>query len=305
MQVDVLVPSQPHRTTTSPIPLLIWYHGGGLVQGNRKAIAAHHIRAVDEVGIAIASPDYRLTPQIRVPELQQDIVAFTQYVHDSLQKDLLGAAGDETQLDLTRIAVSGSSAGGWIAFWLGLGMLQGVPPSIQSSIRAIAPIYPITTMDHPFFQNRQTPFMGRLEVPETNFAIFKDPNAPVVSNTADTPMRNKLYMHAQQEALFPTLLFSDEQRNNGGWLQSTDVMDYVRRSSPHSRAAWAPVYMIHGALDTAVDIDQARLAQKALDAVGHPVTLEERSDKDHLWDLLEPEEQFQGYWHFLSKQLGL
>ena len=301
VEADILVPENPK---SFPVPVLIWYHGGGLVQGNRKAVAAHHKRAVDELGVAIVSPDYRLTPQIRVPELQEDLVALMNYVSNGLQADL-ERTGETTKLDLNRLALTGSSAGGWIAFWIGLGMLPGLEPAILSNIRAIAPIYPITTMDHPFFLEKQTPFLGRLSNPESDFTPFKSTTAPVISNTAEIPMRNKMYMHAQQEALFPTLLFSKEQIEQG-WLQKTDVNQYIENeSTPEQRSKWAPIYMIHGALDSAVDIDQARLAKKALDKVGVNAVLEERPDKDHLWDLLEPEEKFEGYWQFLSKHLHL
>lgn len=298
--VDVWVPTTPKQ---SPAPLLIWYHGGGLVQGNRKTVAAHHQRAVDDLGVVLVSPDYRLAPQVRVPELQEDLVALTRYVEERLQQDLRGA-GEDVSLDLQRIAVSGSSAGGWIAFWIGFGMLDGLSPSFLSGIRAIAPIYPITTMDHPFFLEKQTPFMGKLENPASDFAEFTDPATRVTANTADTPMRGKLYMHAQQEALFPSLLFSDQQRNEG-WLHKTDVTKYVQQHASDKGSQWAPVYMIHGVRDSAVAIDQARLVDKALRAAKHDVTLDERADRDHLWDILEPTERFEPYWAFLTKHLGL
>lgn len=300
VDVDVWVSDTPQQT---PAPVLIWYHGGGLVQGNRKALAAHHQRAVDELGVVIVSPDYRLTPQIRVPELQDDLVALVRYVESQLAKDM-SASGEVTQLDLTRIAISGSSAGGWIALWIALGMLDGLPSSFLSNIRAVAPIYPITTMKHSFFQQKQVPFTGNLDIPSQSFAPFKDSSAPVVSNTADTPLRNKLYMHAQQEALFPTLLFSEDQLRSG-WLEKTDVSLFIGQSSQAQRGNWPPVYMVHGCFDSAVDIDQARLVEKALKDIGHDVTLEERADKDHLWDLLEPEETLDGYWSFLRKHLAL
>ncbi|CAO1628861.1 unnamed protein product [Parajaminaea phylloscopi] len=301
VEVDVLL---PEHATSAPMPLLIWYHGGGLVQGNRKAIAPHHLRAVDELGIVLVSPDYRLTPQIRVPELQDDLVALTSYVEDDLRKDL-SAVGETVSLDLGRIAISGSSAGGWIALWMGLGMLPQIAPSFLSGVRAIAPIYPITTMDHPFFLDKQVPFLGRVDIPEESFAPFKDPNGPVTSNTADQPLRNKLYMHAQQEALFPSLLFSSAQRSEG-WLQRTDVVRFIRSAGEREESrTWAPVYMVHGELDKAVAIDQARQVDHALRDTGHSVLLEERADKDHLWDLLEPAENFEGYWNFLKGHLQL
>ncbi|CAO1637895.1 unnamed protein product [Sympodiomycopsis kandeliae] len=301
VKVDVLTPTQPKQ---NPAPLLVWYHGGGLLQGNRSSIAPHHLRAVDDLGVILVSPDYRLAPQTRVPEMQQDFVALTHWVQQDLAT-ALQSSQDTIVPDLDRIAVSGSSAGGWIAFWIGLGMIDGITPQFQSAIRAIAPIYPITTMDHPFFADKQVPFMGHLDVPSHQFDIYKDPSAPTIANTADVQLRNKLYMHAQQEALFPQLLFSPQQIKDG-WLQKSDVAVFIKQADSQNRAQWPPIYIIHGTLDTAVGVDQARRVHTALQAVGHnEVMYQEPSDKDHLYDFLEPQEQMQHYWRFLKQHLVL
>ncbi|CCF52277.1 hypothetical protein NDA11_006918 [Ustilago hordei] len=88
-------------------------------------------------------------------------------------------------------------------------------------------------------------------------AEFRDPNAPVTANTAAVEHRKKFYMHAQQEALFPSLLFTQQQRDDG-WLQKTDVVTFLRGSTEEQRRSFPPVYIVHGEKDSAVDVDHAR-----------------------------------------------
>lgn len=264
-------------------------------------MAAHLKRAVDKYNIAVVSTDYRLCPQVRVPDVQQDMVDCFAYVIEKLPSEL-AAKGESAEIDTNRIVLSGSSAGGWQCLMVGLGMCAGTKAEHLRKVKGIAAIYPITTMDHPFFLEKQVPFMGYLKDDPSTFAEFRDPNAPVTANTAAIEHRKKFYMHAQQEALFPSLLFSQQQRDDG-WLQKTDVQVSLRGSSEDQRKAFPPVYIVHGEKDSAVDVDQARRLEKALKEVGTPVIYDEVPGRDHLWDQLEPEEDLEALWNFTAEKL--
>ena len=264
-------------------------------------MAPHLKRAVDKYNIAVVSADYRLAPQVRVPDIQQDMEDCFAFVIDKLPKEL-AAKGESAKLDTARIVLSGSSAGGWQCLMVGLGMCPNTKREHLEKVKGIAAIYPITTMDHPFFLEKQIPFGGLLKDDPDSFAEFRDPNAPVTANTAAVEHRRKFYMHAQQEALFPSLLFSQQQRDDG-WLQKTDVVTFLNRSSEEQSRAFPPVYIIHGEKDSAVDVDHARRLEKALKAVGTPVIYDEVPGRDHLWDQLEPEEDLDSLWAFAIEKL--
>ncbi|CDU26006.1 uncharacterized protein SPSC_06177 [Sporisorium scitamineum] len=291
----------PDATSSEPLPIFVWWHGGGLIQGARQAMAPHLKRAVDKYNIAVVSADYRLAPQVRVPDIQHDMEDCLAFVIDKLPQEL-AAKGDAAKLDTDRIVLSGSSAGGWQCLMAGLGMCPNTKPEHLQKVKGIAAIYPITTMDHPFFLEKQIPFGGLLKDDPDSFAEFRDPNAPVTANSAAVEHRKKFYMHAQQEALFPSLLFSQQQRDQG-WLQKTDVVTFLNASSEEQRKAFPPVYIVHGEKDSAVDVDHARRLEKALKAVGTPVIYDEVPGRDHLWDQLEPEENLEALWDFSLKKL--
>ncbi|KIS69633.1 uncharacterized protein UMAG_02167 [Mycosarcoma maydis] len=291
----------PDAASSAPLPIFVWWHGGGLIQGARQAMAPHLKRAVDKYSIAVVSSDYRLAPQVRVPDIQHDMEDCLAFVVDQLPQEL-AAKGETVKLDTDRIVLSGSSAGGWQCLMVGLGMCPNTKPEHLGKVKGIAAIYPITTMDHPFFLEKQVPFGGFLKDDPDTFADFRDPDAPVTANTAAVEHRRKFYMHAQQEALFPSLLFSQDQRDQG-WLQKTDVVTFLNSSSDQQRKNFPPVYIVHGEKDSAVDVDHARRLEKALKALHIPVIYDEVPGRDHLWDQLEPEENLEALWNFSMEQL--
>ncbi|MCM2532236.1 alpha/beta hydrolase [Neobacillus pocheonensis] len=87
-------------------PALVFYHGGGWVIGD---IGSHDniCRALTNLADCVTiSVDYRLAPEHKFPAAVEDSYAVIQYVYDH--------AGD-FQVDRTRIAVGGDSAGGNLA----------------------------------------------------------------------------------------------------------------------------------------------------------------------------------------------
>lgn len=108
----------------------------------------------------------------------------------------LAAAGDNngTLLDATRIAVSGSSAGGYLALLAGLYATGPVKPKV------ILPIYPITDPLGTFFTTPQPHPAGHIE--RAALGPCLDPKAPVQTRTAwEGDPRARFYFYMMQEAI--------------------------------------------------------------------------------------------------------
>ena len=117
-----------------PFPGLGWFHGGGWVIGDLDTAdgTARHLAV--ETGCVVVSVDYRLAPEAKFPAAADDCYAATQWIAEN-------AAG--INVDPTRIAVGGDSAGGNLAAAVSLmAKDRGGPPLVFQLL-----VYPVTKRD--------------------------------------------------------------------------------------------------------------------------------------------------------------
>lgn len=93
-------------STGPTLPLVVFYHGGGFVQGNPVGYDPLCTHVSDRVGAVVVSVDYRMAPEHRAPRAALDCVDATAWVTDHAAE--LGADG-------SRVGVFGDSAGGNLA----------------------------------------------------------------------------------------------------------------------------------------------------------------------------------------------
>ncbi|HEX7185977.1 MAG TPA: alpha/beta hydrolase fold domain-containing protein [Thermoanaerobaculia bacterium] len=105
LQLELMVPTG----ATSPVPVVIWVHGGGWSTGSRLPIPSK-VSALCARGYAVASIDYRLSNVARWPAQIQDCRGAVRW---------LRAHAAEYNLDPDRFAAWGDSAGGHLATMLG------------------------------------------------------------------------------------------------------------------------------------------------------------------------------------------
>jgi acetyl esterase len=101
---------------TAALPVLVYYHGGGWVIGNRDTHDVLCRQLANGSGCAVVSVDYRMGPEHRFPAAVDDAIAATQWVHDH---------ASDLKLDARRLAVGGDSAGGNLAAVVALAARDG------------------------------------------------------------------------------------------------------------------------------------------------------------------------------------
>ena len=99
---------RPPGPATGPHPALLWIHGGGFVIGTAAQDDGTCRRFARELGAVVAAVEYRLAPEHRFPVPLHDC-------HDALA--WLAARDD---VDASRVAIGGASAGGGLAAGLAL-----------------------------------------------------------------------------------------------------------------------------------------------------------------------------------------
>jgi len=104
-------PVRIHRPATSgteALPAVLWLHGGGFLVGSPKQDDALCRQIADELGAIVVAPLYRLSPEHAFPAALDDAYAALTWL------------SKRDDVDATRIAVAGASAGGGLAAQIAL-----------------------------------------------------------------------------------------------------------------------------------------------------------------------------------------
>ena len=147
LQLDLHVPLS--ATDESPVPVVVWIHGGAWMFGSRELLPAEWApgsvaQLLVDAGIAVASIDYRHAREAPFPAQLHDVKAAIRY---------LRVFAPQLGLDRDRIGVWGESAGGHLAALSALvtdpdlegrlGVKHG-----DSSVSVAVCFYPVTDFDH-------------------------------------------------------------------------------------------------------------------------------------------------------------
>lgn len=131
-----------HRPTTGgPLPVLIWFHGGGWVWSSVDT----HDRLCREyalaAGVGVVSVDYALSPEAKFPQAVEECAAVVRHVAEH---------GLAWGLDGSRILVGGDSAGGNLCLAVALLLRDTGGPAL----RGIVAYYPVcdSKFDTPSYQ---------------------------------------------------------------------------------------------------------------------------------------------------------
>lgn len=100
-RLDIYFPTDVKAFST-----VVWFHGGGLKAGNRSVP-----KQLKEQGIAVVAVNYRLHPRVKSPAYVEDAAAAVAWTFRNIEKH--GGS-------LSRIFVSGHSAGGYLTSMVGL-----------------------------------------------------------------------------------------------------------------------------------------------------------------------------------------
>lgn len=129
----------PPRSAGSPLPVVLWLHGGGWFTGDRTLCPDLATRA-EATGLAYASIEYRLSGDALFPAQLLDVRAAIRFIRSNAAR---------WNLDPSSMGLWGASAGGHLAALAGVtGHLLHVPgedPAAvlsDASVRAVSTGYP-------------------------------------------------------------------------------------------------------------------------------------------------------------------
>lgn len=154
-----------HYPTDQPgYATLVWFHGGGLTNGNRELPPE-----LLQQGIAVAGAGYRLSPEVRTPCWIEDAAAAVAWT----LRHIAEYGGDPQ-----RVFVGGHSAGGYLAAMVGLDKRWLAPHQLDPD--QLAGLLPLSAQLITHFMVRQERGLGPL-------TPVIDDLAPLYHLRADAP----------------------------------------------------------------------------------------------------------------------
>ncbi len=134
LRLDLDLPDEIKK----PVPLVIMIHGGGWSSGSRSSFTAPELA---EEGFAVATIDYRLSPEFKFPAHIQDVKAAIRF---------LRSHAAQYQINPDKIGLWGSSAGGHLAVLSALsdksaGWDVGDNLGVSSAVQAVVDWFGPTT----------------------------------------------------------------------------------------------------------------------------------------------------------------
>jgi acetyl esterase/lipase len=119
--------------SSAPAPLVVFIHGGGFTGGDKSAASPANIRLCLEKGVSYAAINYRFRTQVPIQTVLRDCARAVQFLRVNAKK---------YNLDKTRVASMGGSAGAgtslWLAFHDNLADPKNPDPVLRESSRLTA-----------------------------------------------------------------------------------------------------------------------------------------------------------------------
>lgn len=276
IKVDVYRPPDDHVR-----PVILWVHGGALIFGDRTKIHNAQLARYLQEGFVVASIDYRLAPETKLPGIIEDLQDAYRWLRTQGRLLFRG--------DPTRIAVVGHSAGGYLT--LAAGYLCSPPP------RALVSFYGYGDITGAWY-SRPDPFYSIEPL------VTREQAREAVGNTTitegDEERRWPFYLFCRQRGLWP--------KEVGGWDPATEP----RRFDPYCPArnvttSYPPTLLLHGDRDTDVPFEQSELMAHGLEKHRVKHRLIRIRGGEHGFDanLQDPQtaKAFEDVLAFLSKHL--
>ena len=237
ISLDVYLPT-PAKT---PMPVVMYIHGGALIWGSRKGVRANEIDAILGAGMAYVSIDYRLAPETKLTDIKTDIEAALKWVRET----------DLYDFDAGRVAVIGKSAGGYLA------LLSG---TFAERPQAIISFYGYGDILGDWYTKPCKHYLQHPAVSQSQANERVTGCAPTFATGED---RWPIYLHARQTGTWPSLVSGYGPGDVQARLTTYCPILNIDTNFP-------PTFLLHGTADTDVPFERSRdmhnaLAEKGVD----------------------------------------
>ncbi|XP_028768568.1 carboxylesterase 1-like [Neltuma alba] len=138
------ISSSPSSPSSSNLPLIVYFHGGGFVLLSASSSINHDFcsEMANQIPAVVVSVQYRLAPEARLPAAYDDAVEALRWLKATDEKWIREFS------DVSRCYLMGTSAGGNMAYHVGLRLAAAVDEFGPMKIKGVI-------LHHPFFSGSQ------------------------------------------------------------------------------------------------------------------------------------------------------
>jgi acetyl esterase/lipase len=256
-EINFSIKADFYGTNQENAPVIIYIHGGGLIWGTREEISEDMIKHYINNGFSLFSIDYRLAPATKLPEILKDIEDAILWIQLEGPKHF--------SIDPKKIAVVGSSAGGYLA--LSTGTFTHKPLAIVS-----------------FYGYGD--LIGSWATSPSKYYCQKDIVSKELANKLIT---NQIITEASVEKRF---LFYVYARQNGVWIEEITGVNPLNNKEdlypfcPNRNITkeFPPTLLLHGTKDTDVPYEQSVFMRAPLIKQSVDVRLITIPNGEHVFD---------------------
>lgn len=265
-------------------PVVVWIHGGALINGHRDGISGRVRDYAMDRGFALVSIDYRLAPETKVPGIIEDVEQAFVWIR--------GNGARQFHFDTSRIAVTGGSAGGYLTMSTGY--------RVKPRPKALVAFWGYGDLVGDWYST-PSPHPRHNKIKVSREEALRQVSGPPVSDSRDRKGNGGLfYVYTRQTGLWP-------KEVTGGWDPHTETQKFapympVRNVTPE----YPPTFMIHGTADTDVPFEQSQMMAAEFQRHGVPHKLAAIKGGEHGLgggDKDKIEQAYNGAWEFLDKYL--
>jgi acetyl esterase/lipase len=237
-------------------PVVVWLHGGALMMGGREGRFPWREMILTN-GYVLVSPDYRLAPQAKLPEIIADI-------EDALRW-LRGAGAKQFHIDPERVAGMGASAGGYLTLVAGY--------RVNPRPRALVSLFGYGDIIGDWYTTPSPhPRHNRKKYTETE--ARQAVQGPVVSNDRERKQSHVFYDYCRQNGLWPKMVSGwDPKREPEKFFPFMPVKNVTKD--------YPPTVLIHGTADTDVPFEESKLMADEFKKHGVPFEFYEIAGGEH------------------------